>query len=242
MALPKNVKEELSIFNKACDDFVNSKLILIEKSISGILSTIAKRGQIYSVIAEEIVGYNFQAEYETAIKSGAFDLVLNDKCVVPFVFNLLNEMDNGAIDIFAFIKKMFGDNDEKTYQMFCDLLIKNFMIRVQQLLEEKYIDQEEPIEEDVPEDDNSIDEAFLNRIRFVTESIMSGLQNPKMLKIKTRGDINTVCVSILICISNSQTIGLLGLLIGLRHMLSKIKQCRNDVKELDLIVKAFNEL
>ena len=150
MALPKNIKEELSVFNKACDDFVNSKIILIEKSISGILSTIAKRGQIYSVIAGEIVGYNFQVEYEAAIKSGSFDLVLNDKSVIPFVFNLLNEMDNGTIDIFAFIKKMFGENDENTYKMFCELLIKSFNVRVRQLLEEKYIDAEEPAEEAFP--------------------------------------------------------------------------------------------
>ena len=241
MALPKNIKEELSVFDKACDDFVNSKIILIEKSISGILSTIAKRGQIYSVIAGEIVGYNFQVEYEAAIKSGSFDLVLNDKSVIPFVFNLLNEMDNGTIDIFAFIKKMFGENDENTYKMFCELLIKSFNVRVCQLLEEKYIDAEEPAEE-VVEDEDCIDEAFLDRIRFVTDNIMGGLHNPKLLKLKVRGDINTVCVSILICISNNQTIGILGLLIGLRHMLSKIKQYKNDVKELDLIIKAFNEI
>lgn len=242
MALPKHIKEELGIFNDACNDFINSKLILIEKSISSVLSTIAKRGQIYSVIAGEIVGYNFQSEYETAANSGSFDLVLNEESVIPFVFNLLNEMDNGAIDIFAFIKQMFGANDEKAYKSFCDLLIKNFMERVKQLLEEKFIDEEKPEEESPETEETSIDPAFLDRIKFVTENIIGGLQNPKLQKLKTRSDINTVCVSIIICISNNQTIGVLGLLIGLRHMLVKVKQYKNDIQELDLIIKAFNEL
>ena len=33
MAIPKNVKEEFKALQNACDKFVDSKLILIEKSI-----------------------------------------------------------------------------------------------------------------------------------------------------------------------------------------------------------------
>lgn len=242
MALPKSVKSELQVFEDACNEFLDSKLILIEKSISKILKTIAKGGQIYNVIAEEIVGYNFPAEFESALRSNSFDLVESDKKIVPFVFNLLNEMDNGNIDIFSFVKQMFGEDSQLAYQSFGDILIKSFVTEIKRLLEERYVDIEEASEEDGEGEFPVLDDAFINRIKFVVETIMEGLTNKKVSKVKTRGDINTICVSILVCIANNEHIGLLGLLLGLRYMLSKIRFFKNDIKELDLIIKSFNEI
>ncbi len=242
MAIPKNVKDELYSLQKACDEFVNSKLILIEKSISNILKTVAKGGQIYNVLAEEIVGYNFSAEYESVLRSGSFDLVLSEKKMVPFAFNLLNEMDNGNIDIFNFIKKIFGDDSQKAYLNFGDVVIKNFESGIEELLEARFVENEVEVEDEPEQQNPMLDEAFLDRIKFVIENIMNGLADKKLLKHKLRGDINTLCVSILLCIAHSEDIGLLGLVIGLKHMLSKIKPFKNDVKELGLIIDAFNEL
>ena len=242
MAIPKSVKNELQIFEDACNEFVGSKLILIEKSISRILKTIAKGGQIYNVIAEEIVGYNFPAEFESVLRSNSFDLVQSEKKFVPFVFNLLNEMDNGNIDIFSFIKNVFGDDSQSAYQSFSDVVIKNFLFEIKRLLEERYADLEETLEEDNGVELPILDDAFINRIKFVMQTIMDGLANKKNAKLKTKGDINTICVSVLVCIANSEYIGLLGLLLGIKNMLSKIRFFKNDIKELDIIIKSFNEI
>lgn len=243
MALPKNAKEELNAFKAACEKFIDSKLILIEKSISDILKTIAKGGMIYNCLAEEIVGYNFPAEFETATRSGSFDLVMSDKKVVPFVFNLLNEMDNGNIDIFTFIKKMFGEDTQVAYASFGDILIRNFMNGINELLENKFEENVEEVEEgEVEKTLASLDEAFLSRIKFVVENIMGGIIDKKNAKLKSRSDINTICVSILLCIDNAEYIGLLGQMIGLKYLIAKTRYFKNDVKELELIIKAFNEL
>lgn len=243
MALPKNVKIELSALEEACNEFVNSKLILIQKSISAILKTIAKGGQIYNVIAEEIVGYNFPAEFETALRSGSFDLILSEKKMVPFAFNLLNEMDNGNIDIFAFLKKMFGENSIEAYNQFSDVVIQSFVNGVSDLLEARFVEvQEDNAEEDEKAASNVLDEVFLDRIKYVIENIMSGLVDKKNAKLKEKADVNTICVSIILCIVNSEDIGLLGLVLGLRQYLKRIRYFKNDVKELDTIIKTFNEL
>ena len=243
MSVPKNVKEELRLLKNACDEFMNSKLILIEKSISNILKTIAKGGQIYNSLAEEIVGYNFSSDFESVLRSESFDLVLSEKKIVPFVFNLLNEMDNGNIDIFSFVKKMFGDDSQKAYAGFGEILVKNFASGIEELLELRFAENVEEVEDEHDSQPSAlVDEAFLDRIKFVVENIMGGLTDKKLLKHKSRGDINTLCVSILLCIAHSEDIGLLGLIIGLRYMLLKIKIFKNDVKELELIIRAFNEL
>lgn len=242
MAIPKDVKEEFKALKNACNEFMNSKLILIEKSISNILKTIAKGGQIYNCLAEEIVGYNFSAEYESVLRSGSFDLVLSENKMVPFAFHLLNEMDNGNIDIFGFIKQIFGEDNQKAYIDFGAIVIKNFESGIEELLEVRFAENEVEVEEDPEQQNPMLDEAFLDRIKFVIENIMNGLSDKKLLKHKLRGDINTLCVSILLCIAHAEDIGLLGLVLGLKHMLKKIKMFKNDIKELELIIDAFNQL
>ena len=247
MAIPKSVSNELVAFNIACKEFCESKIILIEKSVSNILKTIAKGGALYSAIAEKIVGYNFGLDFSTVQKSLSFDFIFSEKRVIQFVFYLLNEMDNGHIDSFEFIKYMFGDDSEVAYVNFSRTLIIPFNQAVNGYVQSIFKDKIDDTEK-VGQNQNSnnkqplIDKALKGRIEFVVGEIVDKLKDEKYEKLNDKFGVSTIAVTILVCLSNGEYIGVYGLLLGLKNVLRNKRAFKNDLIELNLIIDTFNKI
>ena len=247
MAIPKSVCNELVNFNTACKEFCDSKIILIEKSISNILKSIARGGALYSAIAEKIVGYNFGLDIQSVNESHSFDVVFSEKKVIPFVFYLLNEMDNGNIDTFEFIKLNFGEDSEVAYGRFAKSLIIPFNQQIneyiQSLFKDKNPNNEEMIETAEHKDKPlNIDQSLKNRIKFVVGEIINKLNAEKYERLNAKTGVSTIAVSVQICLTNNECIGIYGLLLGIRNILKSKFAFRNDLKELNLIIKVFENM
>lgn len=246
MAIPKSVSNELVAFNIACKEFCESKIILIEKSVSNILKTIAKGSALYSAIAEKIVGYNFGLDFSAVQKSKNFDLVFGEKRVIQFVFYLLNEMDNGHIDSFEFIRTMFGEDSEIAYSRFSRMLIIPFNQSVNGYVQSLFRDKSsENQNEQTPQKNNAkplINQALKARIEFIVGEISKKLEDERFEKLNEKFGASTLAVTILVCLSNGEYIGVYGLLLALKNVLRNKRAFKNDLKELNLVIDTFNNI
>lgn len=243
MAIPKSVCIELENFNLACKEFCESKIILIEKSISNILKTIARGSSLYSAIAERIVGYNFGLDFSAVKESKNFDIIFSEKRVIPFVFYLLNEMDNGHIDTFEFIQNIFGGNSESSYLEFAKSLVIPFNQSVNTYVQSLFKDKKDT----QPQSENQkrkelIDPSLRGRIEYVVGSISKRLDDPKYEKLNNKTGVSTIAITVLVCLSNNEQIGVFGLLLGLKTILRNKRAFKNDLKELNLIINSLEKM
>lgn len=243
MSIPKSVCAELEGFNLACKEFCESKIILIEKSISNILKTIARGSSLYSAIAERIVGYNFGLDFSAVKESKSFDIIFSEKRVIQFVFYLLNEMDNGHIDTFEFIQNIFGSNSESAYLSFAKTLIIPFNQSVNAYVQALFKNKKDNSETEAPKKKELlINSSTRGRIEFVVGEIIKKLEDEKYEKLNNKTGVSTIAVSVLVCLSNNEQIGVFGLLLGLKTILKNKRAFKNDLKELDLVLTSLEKM
>lgn len=124
---------EYQNFNEACNEFLGSKIILADVKISKILKVISNSKFIYNVIAENLINFDFNREFEkltSKLKAGE-TLILpeNSNFVIPFVFLLLVEIDSRHINLNQFIIKYFTVKSGAQfdgYMLFCNNIIIPF--------------------------------------------------------------------------------------------------------------------
>lgn len=120
-------------FINACNDLVNGKFILADIKISKILKAISQSTEIYNLIAESMINYDFDAEFEKAVVKNEqgvekFELPDNIEKLIPLVFCLLVEIDSKRINLNDFIKAQFPlvNNQNEEYLAFAKTIIIPF--------------------------------------------------------------------------------------------------------------------
>ena len=219
-----------------------SKIILMEKNISAILKTIAKGSSLYNIVADRIIGYNFKADYENFIATRSIEYIEQDKNLIPFVFCLLNEIDNGNINAYSFIKAVYGEDNKVAYDKFCmdfiDKLQANMVGVVNKICNIDLTDEltkNAELKNEFP----MFDSMFVSRIKYVVESIMESFSSRKCDKFKSKKDASTIGFSILVCLDRQEFSGVLGLILGLKSLLTENRFFKNDVKELELLINSI---
>ncbi len=126
-------REELQNFVDACNEFINGKFILADIKISKILKSIAGSGDIYNLLAECMLNFDFEYELKkccvkNSTESGSFTLPTETFKLIPVVFCLLVQIDSKRIDFNYFLKTQFpyakGQNEE--YEKFSSIVVAPF--------------------------------------------------------------------------------------------------------------------
>ena len=86
-------------FINACNELIHGKFILADIKISKILKSITESTEIYNLIDEYMINYNFDLEFQKAVvkdSAGNERFVLPDENekIIPLVFGLLVEIDS----------------------------------------------------------------------------------------------------------------------------------------------------
>ena len=124
---------EVQDFVDACNEFINGKFILADMKISKILKAIAGSGDVYNLLAECMINFDFEYELKKCcVKPGAenasFALPTETYKLIPVVFCLLVQIDSKRIDFNYFLKTQFpfakGQNEE--YDKFSENVIVPF--------------------------------------------------------------------------------------------------------------------
>lgn len=137
----ENLKPDgLENFLNSCDEFIQGKFILADIKISKILRAISTSKEIYNLMAESLINYDFKKEY-TALKAQAdeqgkdFSLPSDAQSIISFVFAMLVEIDSKRIDFSDLLSTTFpyATSQREEYAMFSQKFIlpfKNSVARV----------------------------------------------------------------------------------------------------------------
>lgn len=234
-------ESSLLTLKKAFEELKNSRMVLAPKHISKILKVIAENENIYNLIAEKILGFDFNGEYQHLIeKTQTVEELIESQNVIPFVFCLLNEIDNNEIELVSFIKQVYGDDSESSFGSFCETLIYEFVQRVFDALGET------PSKEEEMDASSAIEELFSagidERVKYIIAVITEKLTGLKKVKNDLKRDIDITCFSIDLCLNLEQFAGILGLLSGLKYMLMPLKKFKAEIAEIDVILDSINNL
>lgn len=122
---------EIIEFVNSCNDFIDGKFILADIKISKLLKLISNSPNLYDLIAECMINYDFQKEYDSIkISEGnsCFTLPKETHKIIPFVFCLLVEIDSKRINFNEFLKTQFpyANNQNEEYAAFSKNVIIPF--------------------------------------------------------------------------------------------------------------------
>lgn len=128
MANEQNVKNVVAV----CNDFIDSKILFVDRKIEQILEAIAQSDDVYALIADCLEVFNKDKEFERAFLvsnsgKGAFNLPKDEAKIIAFVFCLLADINSNKINFDELIGKFFVNSEgKKDYHMFMNMVIVPF--------------------------------------------------------------------------------------------------------------------
>ena len=137
-------REELDLFITKSEDFIDSKYILADIKIAGLLKSIALSETLLALFKNCLQNYDFtKAKKAYLIKSnfsdtrGEFILPKSSKELLAFVFSILLEIDSKKIFLNEFLDKYFyvDGSSYSSYNLFINSMIKPFSDTVKSLME-----------------------------------------------------------------------------------------------------------
>lgn len=106
---------KIRAFETSCDEMINGKFILADFKISNILKCIAQSKELYALLAECLLGFNFYAEFEKAKTSSSLksEFKMPDEPYkrIALVFVFLAEVDSKKIRFYDFINSYFKSEE-----------------------------------------------------------------------------------------------------------------------------------
>ena len=125
--MEENNLEQLQEFVSACNDFADGKFILADIKISKILRLISKTPQLYDLIAECMINFDFREEWKKATASTVLKLPETDAKRISFIFCMLNNFDDKNLDVTNILERFFSyDSTCSAYDLFLKNIIAEF--------------------------------------------------------------------------------------------------------------------
>ena len=122
-------KREVNVdkFIYSIDSMIQSKYILVDRKIADVLLAIADTHEVYNVIAECMVNFDFREEWKNATRTNILRLPETDEKKISFIFCMLNNIDDKNIDITQILDRYFSyDSGLSPYDAFCQMIVAEF--------------------------------------------------------------------------------------------------------------------
>lgn len=243
--MDKELQIEYNKLYATFKEMEGSKLILTEKSVSKLLKVIAQNDGLYNLIAETVLGFNFDKELDLLMKNDEFKLPSSNDKIIPLVFCILNEIDNGKISAISFITKTFTDSTEEGYKKFCKQLVEPFVFAIKDVIgaddaPEQFLNQDEINETKKVEAFFTND--LISRMNYVLNEVTNKIGELKRVNLEYKNNASTIAFSAGLCLAEGQYLGVFGLFLGLKIALVKLKKFKNEIKEIDLLLSALYEI
>ena len=237
----KQVKGLMSAYK----ELRGSKMVLAPKHISNILKVVAENNTIYNLIAEKILGYDYNGEF-VMLDAGTVTIeeIASSSKVVPFVFCLLNDIDNQDKEIVSVVRKFIGGDTEEAFGEFCDKVINPFVVKI--IDEISDYESEECCECCCEEQPQSISGLFTqelkDRIDYIVGVISDKINGLKKVNKDLKNDLCIIVYSIDLGLASGEYSGILGLLSGLKRCIIPLKKFKSEIEEINVVLNAINSL
>ncbi len=216
------IREELDLFIEKTDEFIESKYILADIKIVGVLKAIAGSETLLALFKNCLDGFDyFEAKKKYLAPNrlmggnkGEFLLPPNSRELLAFIFNVLVEIDNKSIELGEFINKYFfvDGSFSSGYDAFINAMIKPFRNSVKILMEsviegslqdpvEALVEEEtrrkkirEEDEENLKKEKELLQKAYGVSVKAIKELLTLDKQRVKIAKLKegSKADITLV--------------------------------------------------
>jgi hypothetical protein len=155
--MEENQKESISNFVLACNEFIEGKFILADIKISKILRSISSSPDIYNLIAESLINYDFEKEFDRVKASSVgkggshLELPLENQQIIPLVFSLLVEIDSKKLNFDDVLSSSFpsANTQKEEYELFSKYVILPFRNAIAQIFgvnAKDYVFEEKSVE------------------------------------------------------------------------------------------------
>ena len=136
---------ELALFIERADELIESKYIIADIKIVGLLKAIAASDTLIAIFKNCMTGFDYvAAQKKYLVKSkylaegkGEFVLPSSSRDLLAFIFSVLVDIDAKRIDFAQFINKYFYEDGSCSagYTAFLNSMIKPFKNTVKMLME-----------------------------------------------------------------------------------------------------------
>lgn len=247
-------------FYDACTDLQKAKLILADAKIGKILKTIMESADLFATVGECLINFSYEAEFRKAqIKKDAqtlyFKLPSEKNKLIALVFNILNDCDNHKLDLHAFIKDFFiNDEGDMAYGFlnfvhkvvfpFRDALCSLFVgEEIEDEKEEEPQQIERVIQTEATEEPSDLLGEFYHDITNILLQIKETISFDYKVKQDRRDEINITIDAMLESMDMGNLKMMNALVIGLYYLLKSIKSVRFYRDELqDRLCEFYAEL
>lgn len=251
--------EEIRRVLDICDDFMNSKMLFIDKKISTLLEAITESSDVYGLLGECMSAFNREKEFDKAfvinpMGKGVFNMPKEEYKVLSLVFCLLADIDSGKVPFDEVVGGYFVNAEgKKDYRLFMERVIipfKNILADTFGLKEEVKEEQEPISDEDKKAEIiefpigrnhfNFIDKEGLEKTFEVVKSLVS--QISEILESERKKSQETLdslmMLNALYIACEEQDFDLVnGLALGLKYSLRGNKNVRFFNRELQEVVE-----
>lgn len=127
--------ENIQEFLISIKNMLESKYILVDRRVSDILRSIANTNDVYNLIAECMINFDFGYEWRKATSGNFLRLPETDSKKIAFIFCMLNNIDDRKLDITEILERYFSyDLAYSSYDQFCRYVIVEFRRLILKLL------------------------------------------------------------------------------------------------------------
>lgn len=237
--------DSLIKFNDAINAFYNSRLIIVDKVISGFLSTIVGTPELIELVSDSAKTSNFRLEYNNAVgvdRSGnpVFRLPHNPRHIVALVVGLLFEFDKKTISIVEFVTKFYpAEASHDSYLAFLDAVIKPFAEAFRKLLTgDKTIETIADNASDAPR--RALDEKAREECDYWVRMLMDSVIASNNISDELRLDSVTMIKGMLYALDTGNPIIIKLVWIGMRNTLNIGNIGNRELNEIETILANYS--
>ena len=115
-------------FDQCIMAFYSTRLIIVERTVSALLKTLATEPELMHVVSESASSTSYPAEYALATEGGVFRIPASgNKRVVGLTVGLLLQFDKHEKSVIDFVTRYFpAPTSHESYMAFLDAVIRPF--------------------------------------------------------------------------------------------------------------------
>ena len=225
----------ISSFMSSCDDLVSGKFIFATNKVANILKAINESPELYEVISECLKNFNYEKEIGRAkvklpTKKGTFKMPEDNTVIIPLVFCMLVEIQDGKIDLKQFLADYFDSDDGSSqFENFANEVIVPFKNAIAYLFDiegtNKFKPETKQDKKEQPKSTSSKTEGYFKELCEICVDITSDLAYSKA-KEEISADI-TYLVDMIKCAIEKKDVKMTnGLVMGLCYVLKQVRRLR----------------
>lgn len=226
----------ISAFMSSCDDLINGKFIFAGNKVANILKSINESPELYEVISECLKNFNYEKEFGRAkvklpTKRGSFKMPEENTAIIPLVFCMLVEIQEGKIDFKQFLADYFEtDDDNSQFENFANQVIVPFKNAIAFLFEIEGDNKFKPVEDkperrEEPAKVSSKEDKFFETVKDIASQILDDIEYIKV-KEDVAEDVKYMAETLLYAVGKKDIKMTNAIIIGTCYILNQVRKLR----------------